>query len=599
MPKPERNWKRFQHLRTRGAGFSYRARRAESATTKHAKRFIFERWRNAREVRQSIGFWLLGVGVLIAVVVVQFVVLRDVYTQQAPVDGGTYAEGVYGEIETLNPLYATTPAELSASRLLFSSLFTYDQTGNLNSDLATSYSVDDTGRVYTVVLRDDVVWHDGSQLTADDVVFTVGLLKKPATGSSLAASWQDVEAKKVDNTTVEFSLPSTYAPFPHALTFAILPQHILEDVAPNNLREHTFSQEPVGSGPFSYRFLQRVGSDDGYLVAHMSGNAAYYGGAPRINRMQLHAYENRESLAKGLRNHSINAASGVSLSSYNLLKEDNDFKAEAYPVNSGVYALFNTTAGPLEDRNLRIALRKATNIDKALTSLPWTPQRVNGPFVSDQLNDTSKAEEVDIAATERLLDKAGWKRSDDGAVRKKDGQPLQLRVAYLKDTDYETVVASISKQWRELGIEVLTRPVDIGDPAQNFASAVLQPRDYDVLVHELVIGADPDVYAYWHSSQAVARGLNFTNFSDPVSDDALASARSRREPELRDAKYKSFAKRWHAEVPALGLYQPVTTYVSTRGVTATARSADLISATDRYANVLEWSTRTDTVYKTP
>lgn len=598
MPKPDRSWKRFQYLRTRGAGFSHRARRAELATTKHARQFIFERWKNARDVRRSIGLWLLGVGFLIAIVVGQFVLLRGLYTEQSPVDGGTYAEGVHGGIDTLNPLYASTPAEISASRLLFSSLFNYDQSGSLNSDVASDYSVDETGKVYTVNIRDDVKWHDGKTLTADDIVFTVGLLKKPATGSALASSWQDVEVKKISKTIVEFTLPATYAPFPHALTFAILPQHILRDVAPNNLREHSFSHNPVGSGPFSHRFLQRVESGEGYLVLHMARNDSYYKGVARIERMQLHAHENRESLAKGLRNHSINAASGVTLNGYNLLKEDKRFTARAYPVNAGVYALFNTTTEPLKDKTLRSALSRGTNIDQALESLSWKPERISGPFVSDQLTDESATPDFDSKVAKHQLDKAGWKVGDDG-VRKKGDQPLQLRVAYLKDTDYEAVVANIAKQWRELGIEVMARPVDVNDPTQNLASTVLQPRDYDVLIHELVIGADPDVYAYWHSSQAVARGLNFTNFSDPVSDDALASARSRRDPELREAKYQSFAKRWRAEVPAIGLYQPVSTYVATRGVVATEDDANLVSATDRYANVLDWAARTDTVYKTP
>lgn len=599
MAKSDRSWKRFQSLRTRGAGFSKRARRVEAATTRHARRFVLERWKNAREVRRNIGIWLLGVGVLIAAVAVQFLLLRGTYTEQAPVADGTYAEGVYGKISTLNPLYATTPAELSASRLLFSSLFNYDTSGTLNSDIATDYKVDKSGKVYTVTLREDARWHDGKPVTADDVVFTVGLLKKPSTGSSLTASWQDVSVKKVSPTKVTFTLPASYAPFPHALTFAILPEHLLKDIPPNMLREHAYSQEPVGSGPFSYRFLQKVQGDDGYLVLHMARNDNYYEGAPKLSRMQLHVYEDREALAAGLRNQSINAASGVALSSMALLKDDKRFDTQVYPVNAGVYALFNTTSEYLKDKEIRQALNIGTDVDQALKALPWTPQRISGPFAARQIkDDDSKPTTVNVNKAKKMLNDAGWKVGKD-EIRYKDKHPLRLRVAYIKDADYEAVIANIAKQWRSLGVDVDTHPVDTSDPTQNLASTILQPRDYDVLVHELLIGADPDVYAYWHSSQAVARGLNFTNFNDPVSDDALSSARSRREPELRDIKYKSFARRWHAEVPAIGLYQSVATYVSTKGTVATNEDANLITATDRFANAQYWTVRSDAVYKTP
>src|SRR5690606_16960206 len=140
--------------------------------------------------------------------------------------GGTYAEAVTGQIDTLNPLYASTEAEVSVSRLLFSSLYTFDTAGKLSESLAQSMDVDESGKIYTVKIRSDVIWHDGRELTAKDVAFTINLIKKPATMSPLRINWQDVEVRVIDDTTVEFRLPALYAAFPHALTFAVLPSHI-------------------------------------------------------------------------------------------------------------------------------------------------------------------------------------------------------------------------------------------------------------------------------------------------------------------------------------------------------------------------------------
>jgi len=132
--------------------------------------------------------------------------------------------------DTLNPLYATTDAELSASRLLFSSLYRYDKTGHLVNDLASKTVRSANGRMYTIVIRDDGIWSDGKKVTAHDIAFTVDLMKDPEIRSPLQASWADIQATAIDDTTVEFKLPSSYAAFPHALTFAILPKHVLESV---------------------------------------------------------------------------------------------------------------------------------------------------------------------------------------------------------------------------------------------------------------------------------------------------------------------------------------------------------------------------------
>jgi peptide/nickel transport system substrate-binding protein len=154
-------------------------------------------------------------------------------------------------------------------------------------------------------------------------------------------------------------------------------------------------------------------------------------------------------------------------------------------------------------------------------------------------------------------------------------------------------------QWRQLGITINTNIVDTNDRSSNFVQNVLQPRNYDVLLYELNIGADPDVYAYWHSSQANQNGFNFSNYKNSAADASLTSARSRVEPELRNVKYKAFAKQWIDDVPAIGLYQSVAEYVASKKVQSIKSNTTLVSADDRYANVLYWSVNEASVYKTP
>jgi peptide/nickel transport system substrate-binding protein len=599
--KAQPKWDRFQRLKR--SAFTRRARTIEVATLKHAHRFIVERWQHAKEVRQHIGLWLAGIGILIGAAIIQFVMFQSNYSTVAAADKGTYAEGVSGLLTTLNPLYAGTEPELSFSRLVFSSLFDYDETGALRGDLATTYKTEDNGKKYIVSLRKNAYWHDGRPVSAHDVAFTIGLIKKPATGSPLNGSWQDVSVQVKDASTLEFTLPSAYSPFPNALTFAVLPKHLLENINPNDLRSSQFSSQPVGSGPFKYTMQQQIGVTKGSAAQHvhssayLSRNETYYRGKPKLERFQLHAYSSQDDLMHALESREVNAISGVSVGKISASLRKN-YTLHSTPINAAVFMIFNTRQANLADVKMRQAFQKGINVDEALKLLAWQPRRVDTPFTQSQVDVSEvKKPAVDAAGANQQLDELGWKL--DGAYRKKDGQILQLRMAYVKDSDYEVLVKNLTNQFAKLGVKIEARAIDTTDPTQNIASTVLQPRDYDILLHELMIGADPDVYAYWHSSQAVARGLNLANYSDGVSDDLLSSARTRVEPALRQAKYIAFAKQWVKNAPAIGLYQSNTTYAQSYGTKSSPDDATFISPLDRYSNINQWSARQGIVYKTP
>lgn len=601
MARNNRSWRKFQDLRVSAkAGISKRVRKIEGVTLEHARQFILNRWNHVYEVRRNIGIWLCGVGVLIFIMVAHMILLRSSYTEVASVRGGTYAEGLVSDITTLNPIYATTTAEVSASRLMFSSLFRYDDTGSLSGDVATGYKVDETGKIYTVTTHQNATWHDGNPLTIDDIIFTLDTLKKPAASVPQADNWRNIEYKKINDTTLEFILPSPYTPFPNALTFAILPKHILGDVPAHSLRENKFSNSPVGSGPFVFNLLQRSKSEKRHVVLHAARNSKYYKGVPKLERFQLHAYGDNEMLIDALKKQAINAAADVSADSFNELLHDPRFTGYTPAVNSGVYALFNTESESLSNVDVRRALRYGLSTKSVREGLGHNPQPIDLPVLKSQVDglEEVKVPQYNQDKANDILDKAGWVRDISG-VRKKDGQNLMVRMSLKKDPEYERVANNIANQWRSLGADVQLNIIDTSDPTQNFASLVLQPRDYDVLIYELAIGADPDVYAYWHSSQATARGLNFSNYRDGLVDDSLDGGRSRANDNLRDAKYKTFVTRWSQQVPAIGLYRSPSLYVARKGAYAVESDMHFVISADRYYNVLRWTTRVDSVYKTP
>lgn len=598
MADDERGWKQFQGLTFDSKKMSRRVKKAEGATMRHAHKFIVGRLDNIRNVRRHIIVWLLLVGFMIIAVGTQYIWFQNSYTTMAAASGGTYAEASMGPIDTLNPLYASSDAELTASRLMFSSLFNYDETGHLHNDLAESMTVDKTGTVYTVKLRPNVRWHDGMLLTAKDVAFTVNLIKNPQTRSGLRVNWQDITATALNDSTVQFHLPAVYAAFPNALTFAVLPEHILGHVAPSAIRENSFSRAPIGSGPYSFSLLQKENASGSRMVVHMVAFNEYYGGKPKISRFEIHTYNSQSAIAAALRSGEVTATADLDQSYVSQLDHTN-YNVMNKPVNSGVYAIFNTTSPILKDVAVRRAIEVGTNTAAVRASLNEPVPALDLPFINGQVtgSDVPKAAPFDAKKAADMLTQAGWILK--GTVREKAGQRLTLNVTTTKNTQYEKALESLASQWRQLGIEVNTNIVDTSDPSANFVQSVLQPRAYDVLLYELFIGADPDVYAYWHSSQVGASGYNFANYANGTSDDALSSARSRLEPDLRNAKYKAFARQWLSDVPAIGLYQPVMQYVYSKHVQTLDPSSKLVSAYDRFANILDWSVNQKSVYKTP
>jgi peptide/nickel transport system substrate-binding protein len=598
MADEQRGWRQFQKLNFDSRRMSKRMKKAEGATTRHAHKFIVNRLDNIRSVRRQIVGWLVLVGCMVAAVGLQLTWFQQSYLVKAADPGGTYAEASLGPIDTLNPLYAASSAEVAASHLLFSSLYTYDKSGHLSGDLAEDIQVDPNGTLYTVKLRSDVSWHDGTLLTAKDVAFTVNLIKNPETRSPLRVNWQEVTVRALDDRTVQFQLPATYAAFPYALTFAVLPQHILKGIAPGAIRENTFSRDPVGSGPFSFKLLQTADVSTGHKVVHMTAFEDYYKGTPKLNRFEVHAYTRQDDIMHALKTGEVSAAADVSSDGAEHINKHN-YHATSHPVNSGVYTLFNVTNPILKDPVVRQALQQGTDTQAIRKNLPGNTPNLDLPFVNGQLTggDVPQAAPFNIKNAEALLDSAGWKLA--GSVRQKDAQKLTLKITTTKNDEYEKVLELIAGQWRRLGVSVTTEVIDTTNPSVNFVQDTLQRRNYDVLLYELLIGADPDVYAYWHSSQGGVAGYNFSNYNNQTADTALASARSSLSPELRNAKYKTFARQWLKDVPAIGLYQPVAQYVSSNHSRSITDTTKLVSASDRYADILYWSVNEKSVYKTP
>lgn len=590
----KKGWKNVKLPKVKKGDIKRGVRKIENVTKRHTNQFLFKRWTNVKNVKRLAVGWLILAGLLIVISSLQLRWMSADLTTTAPMRGGTYAEGVVGRLETMNPLFASTQAEQSAMRLIFSSLFDYDIDNKLRANLVDTWSVSEDEKVYAMNLRNDVFWHDGTKMTADDVIFTVEMMQNRATRAIQYETMSAIAIEKVSDYAVKFILPAPYSPFAHSLTFGILPKHILKDVEPANMRENGFGLRPNGTGPFKFNYLRTVDSTSGRTVVHLEANDRYYRGQPLLNRFQIHTYLDRDNLQRAISSSEVNAALGLGVDQINQLKSMPSLQAVTNNLSDGMFAIFNNSSPVLKDVDLRRVLVQGTDRKTMIEKVYGRGVPMDGPLPEGTLPlKTSAQTKYNFEGAAARLDELGWKK--EGDFRKKDGIELEVRMVAPKNEDYKIITDELKRQWGDLGIKVT---VNLAEP-EIIATDYLRPRNYDVLVYELVVGADADVYQYWHSSQINRpNGLNFANYSSGLSDDALSSGRARLDTDLRNAKYKTFYDQWVSDAPAIALYQPMLSYVTNKNSISLTSTEPIADVQFRFRNVERWSVNSETVMTT-
>lgn len=554
---------------------------------------FFKRLSRLTRVRRFIAAWVLLFILLIGGVLYQTRALGDYYLQPTPAAGGIYTEGIFGTFSNANPIYVASSVDNSVERLVFSGLFKYDQNNNLVGDLAEGFAVDARGTTYTVTLRKNLIWHDGTVLTADDVVFTYGTIQTPDAKSPLFTSWNGIKVQKVDNRTISFTLPSLLTAFPHSLTNGLIPKHILKDVPAAQMRSIVFNTtQPVGSGPFKWDAVEVIGTDpsDREQRIGLVPFDSYVGGRPNIEKFIVRTFPTEEKLISALQNREVNAAAGLTVMPEQLTK-DISLREFNIPLSSEVLAFYRTTSTVFTDPNVRRALNYAANTNEIIDSIGRPVSPVSGPLLRGQIgfdpSITQNTNNPTLAA--QLLDQAGYILNAQGK-RVKGSQPLIFTITTQDDDLYKNVAQTLRKQWEALGAEV-----DIITLSDQDLQVTLSPRGhtYDILLYGIALGADPDVFAFWHSSQAAATSstrLNFSEYQSTVADKSLEAGRTRPEADVRASKYKAFLTAWRDDAPAVALYQPRYLYIAREPLFGFNPSL-LNTGADRLNAVNEWMIR--------
>lgn len=564
-------------------------------------------WRQIRHLPEVLSsndsFRLrLGAVLLLAGFVLLGVRYYYAHTEIGPSVGGEIVEAVVGTPRSLNPILSVSnDVDNDLTRLLFSRLFTVDGSGRVVPDLVEDYDISADQKTYTFVIRDNARWHDGEPLTADDVIFTLALIQDPAWKSPLLPLLKDVKFEKSGERTVALTLAEPYAQFLSRMNFGILPRHVWKDVLPQDAAMAEASLKPIGSGPFKFGDMRR--DKRGFVLSYtIERNADYYKEAPYLEKMSFHFYPDFETALEALRKRQVHSLSFV----------PRDMRAElsglshVIPVSlelPQVTAVFFNTRNndALKDKDVRRALTMAIDKIRILFDvLGGDGHPLDRPALPGMSATSTTPVPFRIDEAGVLLDNLGWKIDPEDGLRKKDVdkdpktdmKTLSVALTTVDQPENLNVASIIRNGWAALGVEATVNAV----PASEIHRTVIKPREYEALLYGQLMGTDPDLYPFWHSTQVQDPGLNLAMFANDDADDALEEARRTAEPAARQEAYRKFLGVLAEEIPAAFLYSPSYTYpmpTELKGFTGTR----VASPSDRFATVSAWYLETARVWK--
>ena len=452
----------------------------------------------------------------------------------------TITIGVDQEVIGLDPTKATAFSSFRRIDLLYNRLVAYDADLHLVGDLAESWDTPDS-RTYVFHLRKGVRFHDGQELTADDVVFTIERILDPKTaspGRSYLDALDGVTA--VDRSTVRLHLKHPLASIFSGLASGNA--SIVEKAAVLRSPSGDLQKMEAGTGP--YMLGEWVPDNFMRLVRHP---AYFKRGLPRADEIVFRIIPEQASLLAAVRTRSVDTAT---ISDGSVAKQAQADKGlvvlQAPTLNLRIFS-FNTTRPPFTDARVRDAIAYAIDREAIVKAAEFGLGEVSGPVPAPARTWALPVREFpeyrpNPAQARKALQDAGAA----GAAFKIVASP-----------SYEgglAVAQVIQSQLRAIGLDPTIENIEWGTYINRWVK-----RDFDTMVE--LRGGDPDpdrfLYRTFYSTGAVNNFL----FKDAAVDRLLERGRVHLAPAERLPIYRELQKALVQKAPAVFLYTPLQTQV--------------------------------------
>ena len=423
--------------------------------------------------------------------------------QAQAADPVVFTVGMLADVDSINPFTGILAESYEIFQLQYSTLLSTSSADfTPDSGLAESWEASADGLTWTYTLRPDLLWSDGTPLTANDVVYTFDRILngryEQRNYGNYVRNITSVEA--TDDRTVVMTTREP-SPIMERLAVYILPEHVWSSVDAKAVKSFANEPEPgqtlVGSGPFLV-VERRTGQ-----FIRMVANDNYYKGRPNVDELVFRVYNNPDALGQALVKGEIDIATGLTADVFSTLEGQ-----EGITTYAGSYSGFNelafnmgaalTDGTPIgdgnphmQDQKVRLAISHAIDrqqmVDRILDGY-GTPGSTIIPPLYSTLHTDPGTQGYDPALANQILDDAGYPMGPDGVRIGPDGEPMRYRLFVRSDSDSSVKSGEYFKSYlAAIGIEADIKPVD-----ENALFEIIGRGEFDMFEWGWVVEPDPD-----------------------------------------------------------------------------------------------------------
>ena len=476
------------------------------------------------------------------------------------------------KLALINPLLTSTTLSTRVNEILFDGLIRVDDRFEPKPHLAQAWETSADGRVWTFHIRTGIKFHDGVELTAEDVAFTFMKVKELENQTPFGFIFQDVDTISVkDNYTVQIVLKKPLASFLQTLFMGILPKHLLEG---QDLTNTPFNKNPIGTGPFKFKSW----SEKEILL---EANPAYFLNRPYLNQIRVRVYPNREAAWAKLMAGEVDFFDFLTPGNYEILKQVPAFNFYSVPMPFYYLVAFNLESQLFKDQKVRQALNYSVNKQEIITKvLLGQGQAASGTIYpgSWAYDPNVRPYPYDPKRALALLKEAGWDDYDGDHILDKDGKPFEFAVHVIAGDDLkQKTLLLIQQQLLDIGIRMNIVLFNAED------SRFLFEKKFQAHFPEIGARGDPEFnYRLWHSSQ-INGGFNVSSYRNDKVDRLLEDGKTEFDQGKRKAIYYNFQEEMLKDPPGIFLFW--TNYLV--GVQKRFKGVK-ISPVGPFANIQEW-----------
>lgn len=491
---------------------------------------------------------------------------------KTPIAGGQISLPLTS-FSTLNPLMTENTSYYHFSKLIFESLFEFDKDLNIVNQLAESYNLSEDGRTIDIKLKDNVLWHDGEKLVAQDVLFTVNAIKyaggnsiykdmfQAAKGSHRPSNLRRiVDVKIIDERNLSIGFDQEVSNALEILSFPIVPSHVFGGLS-NAAYARALELEdytPVGTGPFKFEGYEKM------KQVRLVANEDYRASRPYLDRIVGRVFDSEEDIVQAFETREVSLATTIGLDWEKYTQEDTirsieftsaDYEFLAYNFNRPIFqgedgrSLRKAIAYAIDRQNIieKIYLGHGTETDLPLHPDSWL------------LSEDAYQYGFNRDMAKRHLYKLDIEDQDGDGIYELDGEPISLRLVTNTSNPLRLETAkAIRQDLRQIGIDIEIYP-EINEDREEWSKEEIENQwleingeiekgNFDISLMGLQLSVIPDLSFAFHSSQ-IRDGMNFINYSDENMDALIEESLLNKSREEKALAYKNLQALIIKEIP--------------------------------------------------